>query len=182
MTDGIGGVGFGGDFGDGGMGRTRVGNGDVEIAETVRSIVSRIEAGFWQVVGPEVVREEQVAKSLSIDVRLEMSIDVCVEKCNIIDPTIALHPIDTSATTMTTTDNDKRNNNDTDIETYVVFSPLFPTLTLTTRGRLTATANNCLTNASTRRLRRRPQRQRRHAHTMLVINQQRAAHLSYCHP
>jgi hypothetical protein len=60
LTDGIGGVGFGGDFGDGGLGRTRVGNGDVEIADTVRSIVSRIEAGFGQVVGPEVVREEQV--------------------------------------------------------------------------------------------------------------------------
>ena len=80
-SDGIGGVGFGGDFGDGGLGRTRVGNGGSVVASAVRDIVSQIEAGFWQVVGPEVVREEQVAKSLSIDVRLEKSIDVCVCVC-----------------------------------------------------------------------------------------------------
>ena len=153
--------GIAGGVGHGGMGRTRVGNGGIAgIAGVVNRIVDAIEAGYWeqtasreQVVGPE---EVVVAKSLSIDVS-------SIKKCNAIDDsTIALHPIDTSATTMTTTttNNDKRNN-DTDIETYVVFSPLFPTLTLTTRGRLTATANNCLTNSSPRR----PQRQRRHAHT-----------------
>ena len=73
LTDG---VGLGGDFGDGGFGRTRVGNGGDHIASTVQDIVRQIEPGFWQchsvgtevvgiggkVVGPEVVGDltEQV--------------------------------------------------------------------------------------------------------------------------
>ena len=150
----------GGDFGDGGLGRTRVGNGGVAgiagvadidvVASAVNVIVRQIEAGFWhdlaycngpkateeQVVGPEVVREEQV-------VGPEVAKYVCHKKCNIIDvgssATIALHPIDTSATTMTTTTtNNDKHNNDTHIETYVVvISPLFPTVdndTTTTIG------------------------------------------------
>ena len=101
--------GIAGGVGHGGLGRTRVGNGgvadfaDVDVANTVRDIVKHIEAGFWQVVGPEVVGSEVADAKY-----------VCKQKCNVIDvgssATIALHPIDTSATTTTTNNDDKRNN------------------------------------------------------------------------
>ena len=56
------GVGIGGDFGDGGLGRTRVGNGGDQIASAVKNIVKQIEAGFWHanIVGTEAVGTEVV--------------------------------------------------------------------------------------------------------------------------
>ena len=59
LTDG---VGFGGDFGDGGLGGTRVGNGGDQIASAVKNIVKQIEAGLWHahVVGTEIVGREVV--------------------------------------------------------------------------------------------------------------------------
>ena len=83
-TEGVGGI--AGGVENGGLGRTRVGKGGVDVADTVRTIVSRIEAGLWQVVGPEVVMEEQV---VGPEVAKSLSIDVCIEKCNVIDATIA---------------------------------------------------------------------------------------------
>ena len=60
--EGVGGI--AGGVGNGGLGRTRIGgNGGIDdcIAGVVKNMVDAIEKGRWeQVVGPEVVREEQV--------------------------------------------------------------------------------------------------------------------------
>ena len=77
MTDG---VGFGGDFGDGGLGRTRVGNGGDQVAGDVKNIVKQIEAGFWHahIVGTEVVGTEVVGIGgvVIIDSKEQMFMDM----------------------------------------------------------------------------------------------------------